>query len=39
LMVNDQIDLAIQNYKKSLELNPENRNAERVLKKLISNST
>jgi len=37
LMVNEQIDLSIQNYKKSLELNPDNKNAERVLKKLISN--
>jgi len=34
LMVNDQTELAIQNYRKSLELNPENKNAERVLKKL-----
>jgi tetratricopeptide (TPR) repeat protein len=36
LMVNDQIDLSIQNYKKSLELNPGNKNAEQVLKKLES---
>jgi tetratricopeptide (TPR) repeat protein len=36
LMVNDQNDLAIQNYKKSLELNPDNKNAERVIKKLIN---
>ena len=37
LMVNEQIDLSIQNYKKSLELNPDNKNAARVLKKLIRN--
>lgn len=37
LMVDEQIDLSIQNYKKSLELNPDNKNAARVLKKLIRN--
>ena len=36
LMVDGQINLAIQNYQKSLELNPENKNAERVIKKLIN---
>jgi hypothetical protein len=32
LMVDGRIDLSIQNYKKSLELNPDNKNAERVIK-------
>jgi hypothetical protein len=36
LMVNDQIELAIENYKKSLELNPNNQNAERVIKILMN---
>jgi len=36
LMVNEQIHLSIQNYKKALELNPDNENAARTLKKLIS---
>jgi len=35
LMTDGQIDLAIQNYKKSLELNPENKNAVQVLKRLV----
>ncbi len=34
LMVDDQIELAIKNYKRSLELNPANKNAERVIKRL-----
>ncbi len=33
-MLNDEIDLAIENYKKSLELNPVNNNAIEILKKL-----
>ncbi len=36
LMVNDQIELAIENYKKSLELNPNNKNAERVIQVLMN---
>jgi CubicO group peptidase (beta-lactamase class C family) len=31
---NKQYDLAIENYQKSLELNPENKNAEKMLKKI-----
>jgi hypothetical protein len=34
LMVDNQIEAAIQNYQRSLELNPENKNAERVIKHL-----
>jgi len=33
-MINDDKELAIQNYKKSLELNPNNTNAVEMLKKL-----
>jgi hypothetical protein len=33
-MKNGDKDLAIQNYKKSLELNPENNNAVEMLKNL-----
>jgi tetratricopeptide (TPR) repeat protein len=33
-MKNGDKDLAIQNYKKSLELNPENNNAVEMLKRL-----
>jgi cytochrome c-type biogenesis protein CcmH/NrfG len=33
-MVNGDKELAIQNYKKSLELNPQNSNATAMLKKL-----
>jgi len=35
LMVDDQIDSSIVNYRRSLELNPENRNAERVIQRLL----
>jgi len=35
LMVNGQIELAIQNYNKSLDLNPDNKNAEKVIKRLM----
>lgn len=34
LMVDDQVESAIENYKKSLELNPNNKNAKRVIKVL-----
>ena len=34
LMVNNQIELAIMNYRKSLELNPDNQNAARVITRL-----
>lgn len=33
-MLNDEIDFAIENYKKSLELNPENTNAEKMITKI-----
>ena len=33
-MKNGQIDLAIKNYEKSLELNPDNENAQEILNKL-----
>jgi len=33
-MKNGQIELATKNYKKSLELNPDNENAQEVLDKL-----
>jgi tetratricopeptide (TPR) repeat protein len=33
-MTNGDKDLAIENYKKSLELNPQNSNAREMLKKL-----
>ena len=33
-MKNDQIELSIKNYEKSLELNPENENAQEMLNKL-----
>ena len=35
-MENEEFDLAIKNYKISLELNPENKNAEEMLKKIES---
>lgn len=35
LMVDGQIDSAIVHYQRSLSLNPENRNAERVIQKLL----
>jgi tetratricopeptide (TPR) repeat protein len=35
-MENEEFDLAIENYKISLELNPENKNAEEMLKKIES---
>jgi tetratricopeptide (TPR) repeat protein len=35
LMVSGEIDKAIENYQKSLQLNPENYNARRVIKKLL----
>jgi hypothetical protein len=35
LMVDGQIDSAIVHYRRSLAINPENRNAERVIKKLV----
>jgi predicted TPR repeat methyltransferase len=33
-MKNGETDLAIKNYKKSLELNPDNDNAKQMLRKL-----
>jgi hypothetical protein len=36
-MNNGDKDLAIQNYKKSLDLNPDNRNGAEMLKKLQAN--
>jgi cytochrome c-type biogenesis protein CcmH/NrfG len=36
-MNNGDRDLAIQNYKKSLELNPDNSNGKEMLKKLEAN--
>jgi pimeloyl-ACP methyl ester carboxylesterase len=36
-MMNEEKELAIQNYKKSIELNPDNTNAVEILKKLESN--
>jgi len=36
LMVSGQIDLAIQNYRKSLELNPANQNARGVIERLMA---
>jgi Flp pilus assembly protein TadD len=35
-MKNGNKELAIENYKKSLQLNPGNSNAEEMLKKLVS---
>ena len=35
-MKNEQFDLSINNYNKSLELNPENKNAVVMLKKIES---
>jgi cytochrome c-type biogenesis protein CcmH/NrfG len=37
-MTDGQKKLAIQNYKKSLELNPDNNNAKEMLEKLQENS-
>ena len=37
-MANGDKELAIANYKKSLELNPGNRNATQMLKKLTAGS-
>jgi len=39
LMVDDQIDSSLANYRRSLELNPENTNAERVIERLRSLQT
>lgn len=39
LMVADQIDSSLANYRRSLELNPENTNAERVIERLKSLQT
>lgn len=36
-MTNGDKELAVSNYKKSLELNPNNTNAEEMLKKLENN--
>ena len=33
-MKNNETELAVKNYKKSLELNPENNNAKEMLKRL-----
>jgi len=35
LMVDDQIDSAIANYRRSLELNPRNKNASKVIQRLL----
>ena len=35
-MENEKFELAIENYKKSLELNPKNKNAERMIEKIES---
>ncbi|MBL4656060.1 MAG: hypothetical protein JKY33_09590 [Bacteroidia bacterium] len=36
-MINNQKDLAIENYEKSLELNPKNNNAKKMIEKLNNN--